>query len=295
MKTEKLTFKALVPAFKTERKICKEVRQYFDEQNLKRQIIEKLPPFAKFIHKMKSLEGEIPSIIINAAGTGLVAPVFIKYNCLSKTDENTRSYSAIRQPIIGAVSVLFQCAITVPLNKFLSNMSNHGGFSDSMKNKTGFQDADFIKRNLKKQGLKDENLKNSTNHLQEEQLQSLLDYVNEHKKIGWQKGSKTIEIADNALEEILNSVIKDKKLIENFKNGTYKEQNFEIVKKYVSSVDKNIKGTKQVIGLIVNFALIPVSCTIMNKVFPIFANTFFPSLSKKQVATNTPQKTKEDK
>ena len=58
--------------------------------NLKNEIKAFMPPSIKGMKKFSDNMGEVQNIIINALGTGLVAPIFIKWNPLSKTDEDTR-------------------------------------------------------------------------------------------------------------------------------------------------------------------------------------------------------------
>ena len=94
--------------------------------------------------------GEIQNILINAAGTGLVAPVFIKYNFLSDADEDTRTYSAWRQPLSAVLAIVTQAGLTMPFYKLYDKWANNGSFDENM-NKTLFQDEDYIRNMLKKQ------------------------------------------------------------------------------------------------------------------------------------------------
>ena len=66
------------------------------------------PSILRGINKLKNNIGEFQDICINALGTGLLAPIFIKYNPLSKTDEDTRTYSAWRQPISALLAIATQ-------------------------------------------------------------------------------------------------------------------------------------------------------------------------------------------
>lgn len=111
--------------------------------------IQKLMPSSiKMINKFADSMGEISNILINAAGTGLVAPIFIKYNPLSKTDEDTRTYSAWRQPISAVLAIATQASMVAPFNNMLNNMSN-SGYLDEFYNKTNFQDESYLKKIIK--------------------------------------------------------------------------------------------------------------------------------------------------
>jgi len=95
---------------------------------MEKEIIDNMPKVIKSISKFSKFTGEIPNLIINALGTGLVAPIFIKYNFLSKTDDDTRTYSALRQPISAVLSVATGIAVVLPFNKLIDSMSKNGFF-----------------------------------------------------------------------------------------------------------------------------------------------------------------------
>ena len=57
--------------------------------DLVKDIQKLMPSTIKVTNRLADSMGEIQNILINAVGTGLVAPIFIKYNPLSKTDEDT--------------------------------------------------------------------------------------------------------------------------------------------------------------------------------------------------------------
>lgn len=109
-----------------------------------------IPSAVNGMKKLSDNMGEVQNIIINALGTGLVAPIFIKWNPLSKTDEDTRTYSAWRQPVSAILTVLTQVGITIPFNKMIDRRANKGVY-DVEYNKTLFQDKDYISKILKRQ------------------------------------------------------------------------------------------------------------------------------------------------
>lgn len=118
--------------------------------DISKQLDTYMPGKIKFMKKLSDGLGEVQNTVINAIGTGLIAPVFIKYNFLSDTDEDTRTYSAWRQPISAVLTVATQCAVVVPFNKLVSEMVNKGVLADDY-NRTAFKDASILKKEIKKQ------------------------------------------------------------------------------------------------------------------------------------------------
>ncbi len=127
-----------------------------------------VPKHLRILKKLAANSGEIQNIIINSIGTGLVAPIFIKYNCFSDTDEDTRTYSAWRQPISAVLAVLTQCGLTAPFYKIFDNWANKGVFGEKL-NKTLFMDDYYITKMKKREH------PNATK-------EQLADYVSEFKK-----------------------------------------------------------------------------------------------------------------
>lgn len=106
-------------------------------------------PILKGVNVLRKNIGEFQDICLNALGTGLLAPLFIKYNPLSKSDKDTRTYSAWRQPLSAVLAVATQGLITIPFAKIIHNMTNNGWFGEEC-NKTPFKDDDYVLKELKK-------------------------------------------------------------------------------------------------------------------------------------------------
>ena len=110
------------------------------------EIDREMSGFVRYLGKYRSRMSESQDIIINAVGTGIVAPIFIKYNPLSTADDKTKTYSAIRQTAMTVIGVTLQTLITLPLvNKYLDKQLDKGAFGDK-----------FItdKKNLQQKGIK---------------------------------------------------------------------------------------------------------------------------------------------
>ena len=109
-----------------------------------------LMPFGvRVVSKLAEGMGEVQNICINALGTGLVAPIFIKYNPLSKADEDTRTYSAWRQPISAVLAVVTQAGMVAPFNSVISNMAYTGEYPEEY-NMSNLKDEKYIRKLLKK-------------------------------------------------------------------------------------------------------------------------------------------------
>lgn len=408
------------------------------EKTTQKELDKLMPRMIKIISKFSRLEGEVPNIIINALGTGLVAPIFIKYNFLSKTDEDTRTYSAWRQPVSAVLAVITQAGMILPFNNLITRMNNKGDFKDPKYNTTAFPDPKYIEEQLKKEGCKltgkeledlakqryneniDKLVSNAIKHnsieyttsagqkvkMSAEELKDLLSSVankmktdvdgtlkryetekpehqiqrgeylrKNHKDVRTilddiekqikdgkshsdiKKGlkAKLKELksnkADDELKAIVNQLykqldnptlaeeVKDLKVkcdsfgkcssieqvkrivnsrlasrtaalkhqqeaITNLLKGIDKKKTigqlheglkksikdnqfvYDVIQKHISNTKANIKAYNQIIGIVVSVAMLPLTCTLLNYLYPRFMDTFFPSLSNKKKPHN---------
>jgi len=175
-----------------------------------------MPPAVKAMKKVCDNMGEVQNIIINALGTGLVAPIFIKWNPLSKTDEDTRTYSAWRQPVSAVLAIVTQVGITIPFNRMIERRANNG-FYDEQYNKTLFQDKDFIEKQLKRlypYATKDE-LARLTKAKMNEQKANLRRMIKENNIVMSTNTGKAHKYSESAFTNLLNKVLDDKLGFEN--------------------------------------------------------------------------------
>ena len=70
--------------------------------------------------------GELQNQMINALFTTTLAPAFIAWNPLSKQDEKTKQYTALRQPISAAIAILGGFPITAMVNSYMNKISSEG-------------------------------------------------------------------------------------------------------------------------------------------------------------------------
>ena len=164
-----------------------------------------LPSSTKMLKVLGSNGGEIQNIIINAVGTGLVAPIFIKYNFLSEADQDTRTYSAWRQPVSAVLAVLTQAGFTAPFYKIFDNWANNGTFGEAL-NKTPFQDEYYLKKLIKRKypNATDKQIVDMVKNIQEEQRSSMLRTLEDKNTVIYtlKNGSK-LKISDGMFRNIL--------------------------------------------------------------------------------------------
>ena len=184
------------------------------QADLVKDIQKLMPRSIRVTNKLADNMGEIQNILINAAGTGLIAPIFIKYNPLSKTDEDTRTYSAWRQPLSAVLVVATQVSMVAPFNNLIKWMSNVGKLPEPY-NKTNFQDDTYIMKILKKTNphLSPEQLDIAVEAEQNKQYNELLENLNKKNAIfikQYKSGIKKMDDSTykNLLIETIESMIK---------------------------------------------------------------------------------------
>jgi len=187
-----------------------ETNKYTANKELQKEVEAYLPKPIQIINKMKSLVGEVPNIIINALGTGLIAPIFIKHNFLSKADDETRTYSALRQPISAVLAVLTQAGILIPINGLIDKMSNAGEFSTKYS-KTGFQDISYIEKLVKinRPGLSKMQVSELAKSTQLEQLEPLITNVKKNNTIQYLRNGKKVSVTEGEFLTLLKETVGD--------------------------------------------------------------------------------------
>lgn len=169
-----------------------------------------LPSSTKILKFLGSNGGEIQNIIINAVGTGLVAPIFIKYNFLSEADQDTRTYSAWRQPVSAVLAILTQAGLTAPFYKIFDNWANNGSFGEALS-KTPFQDEYYLTKLAKKKypNKTKKQIIAMVKGIKEDQRKSLLRTLEEKNTVIYtlNDGSK-LKIKDESFRNILLETVK---------------------------------------------------------------------------------------
>ena len=179
-----------------------------------------VPKHLRVLKKLGSNSGEIQNIIINSIGTGIVAPIFIKYNCFSKTDEDTRTYSAWRQPVSAVLAVLTQCGLTAPFYKIFDNWANKGVWGEKL-NKTLFMDDYYITKMKKRENptATKAQIEQMVEAFKKEQKAELIKNLRESSTVKYKFADGTTKnISDkeyrNLLVETLDNLFKHDKALE---------------------------------------------------------------------------------
>ncbi|MCM1010565.1 MAG: hypothetical protein NC390_06795 [Fusobacterium sp.] len=211
------------------------------------------------VKKAKQLSnslGEVQNTMINAIGTGLIAPIFIKFNPLSTSDEDTRTYAAWRQPISAVLSVLTNVYLTVkPFDKVMETAYNKGRFGEHL-NRTAFQDEKFLANEIKKQhpDYSKERIDQEVKAKVKQQKDKLLNdirnnetiQISKHQKDGLVDIDKGIfkNAVNGAIESIIDSEKTERKRLTDEKNvyrvrrrEFYRTNNKQTLE-YVSDMEK---------------------------------------------------------
>ena len=184
---------------------------YISELKMENEIKDFMPSAVKGMKRLCDNMGETQNIILNALGTGLVAPIFIKWNPLSKTDEDTRTYSAWRQPVSAILAVVTQVGVTIPFSKMIENRAN-AGFYDAKYNKTLFQDDKFITKKLKRiyPYTSKKQIQEMTQNKIAEQYQNLIHMIQDNKVIMSKEDGSPLPMDDQKFKELVDKVLQKK-------------------------------------------------------------------------------------
>ena len=97
------------------------------EEN-KEKFLKTQPWFVKLSNYFSAdkFQGDIANVIITGIGTGLVSPLMIRFNPLSKEDSDTKTYAAWRQPISAVIAIATQVGITKKVKNIVKDLSITG-------------------------------------------------------------------------------------------------------------------------------------------------------------------------
>lgn len=314
-----VSFQGAIPRAAGEMKPREWAKYLTREKEVKTELLKQMSKPIQMLDKMKNFVGEVPNIIITALGTGLVAPFFIKHNPLSKADEDTRTYSAWRQPVSAVLAVATQVSMVAPFNNLLTNMTNKGEFEFLDKgnkyNKSAYQDVDFLEKVIKKENpnLSKEAVTKLAKQRQYTQLEDMLESLYHDNTVKYSANGKPVSLNEKEVNELLEKTAKGmfekakepqdkeiaekllakikesktpniKKIVEDLKFTEEQAGKFvyDVAQKHISTISSNIKNFKQGTGLVVSLAILPVTCILLNKIYPKFMDVFFPHLSKKK-------------
>ncbi len=233
-------------------------------KDLTEMLIGLMPNKIKWMVKLHKNMGEIQNQAINALGTGLVAPMLIKYNPISNTDKDTRTYTAWRQPVSAILAVATQCAIVIPFNKAIKNMSDIGYEHLSLHNNASlFPSDDYLKALVKSQnpGVKftKEELQEKVDALKKANDNALKKMITDENNITFKKTGTAGVVSEslskdefkNLFNETLNNIIKaeeeekysliDKKLSNKLKRSIFYHEHGDEAKNTLQTILDEVK------------------------------------------------------
>lgn len=181
-----------------------------------------------FINKFKAWQGELGGIMITAIGTGLIAPLSIAFNPFVKSKpnateeekkelDNTKKYTAMRQPISAALAILFQAGALKPIDKVVNEMTNNPNIAKRfwvVLDRSALQNKAYLERVISKEMKEEgttyankkafkEELSKRVKAREAEQMTKLADGLAETGKI--QIGNRSFD--NKSVAEILNAQI----------------------------------------------------------------------------------------
>lgn len=143
-------------------------------KDLTRQVKDLLPSrkWINRLDKADNLRGEAGGILINAIGTGAVAPIFIAFNPFVKAKknataeeekevQNTKKYTAWRQPISAVLAILIQLGVQKPINITLDSIFNNPKLAKNLwleLDQSTLNNDSYLTRKIKKEMKKDSSL-----------------------------------------------------------------------------------------------------------------------------------------
>ena len=193
-------------------------------------------PVLRGINKLRNNIGEFQDICINAFGTGIIAPIFIKNNPISKTDEDTRTYSAWRQPLSAGLAIVTQGLITIPVVNLINNMANNGALPISC-NKTPFKDEKYIAKLIKQLNpdLNKAQIDAKVLEYQKEQTKNLLNNLKKENTVYYNTpdNPEPIKIDKEKFKDLLNRTVDD--MIKQEKDELNRCDNVKLQKRFKRS------------------------------------------------------------
>lgn len=220
-------------------------------QEMKDHLPDKGKKMINILDKFEPLRGEAGGIIITALGTGIVAPIFIAFNPFSKAPkgatkeekkehENTKVYTAWRQPISAVLAALFQLSVLKYIDRGLNSLFNKPENAKNMwieLNQSRMNNDKYLERIAEKE-IKNEKLKfNNKDELKEEiarrvdakKSAQLEDVTNELMRTGRIKMGENVYLPDKTVASALNEQID--KYIEDARNVKISEKGLEYYSK----------------------------------------------------------------
>ncbi|MDD3593687.1 MAG: hypothetical protein PHX18_03565 [Candidatus Gastranaerophilales bacterium] len=206
---------------------------------------------AKFFFNVKEKANENFNILVNALGTALVAPIFIAWNPISKENQDTKTYSALRQPISAVLAVLTQIGINTQANKYLDKLAHHGKLGPAFDLSMNPPDKVLIS-----------SMKNSLKGKTKEAAATIL-------------AAKKTELKNKQITKIVKGL-----RAQGYKGEFIMKAAENAIESKITQNITNLKRLKIFTGMFVTLAIMPFTCWVLNWIYPRFMDFFFPSISR---------------
>ena len=178
-----------------------------DTVSLGKKVYDVMPSIVQSFKKLEWLKGEVGGILITALGTGLVAPIFIAFNPLSNKDEDTKKYTALRQPVSAVLAILIQLGLLKPISEMYDRLCNsgklgkHNSFNQEKLHSKNYWEKIAKQAKVTKEHLDDEVEIQRNNDVYkvatELKEKGIIDYSNNRKV----EGKELLESINSALKE----------------------------------------------------------------------------------------------
>lgn len=239
--------------------------------DLGEEILKLLPKsdqkFIKFLDKISWFKGEVGGIWTTAIGTGLVAPFSIAFNPFMKppkdaTEEqkkensNTKKYTAWRQPLSAALSVLFQIGALKPIDKGLDIIFNNPNYAKNLwvsLDQSSLNNKSYIKTHVK-----EEMSREDLSHLNKKEIKKELERrIKEAENSQIEKVSRAFEetgkipvgkrfVKDSDTALLINKQIE--KYVEDAKELKYSEIQIPFYKQRAADLVNNEKQLTEILS-----------------------------------------------
>lgn len=103
--------------------------------DITQEFLKTQPWYVRLAYKFsdKKYQGDVANILITGAGTGIIAPVLISKNPMTKNeDKDTKTYAAWRQPVSAVIAVVTQVGINIQVRKIIQKLAAAGKLGEKL-------------------------------------------------------------------------------------------------------------------------------------------------------------------
>lgn len=208
-------------------------RTYIPSKQMQKDLAKNLPIFPRLNVFLGKNSNEILNALVTAIGTAFVAPIFIAFNPLSKEDENTKKYSALRQPISAVIAIVTQVAVNLKFDNWIDGLARKGHLKTI--DLTAKPNEALLRKDLKKDfpSLSNEEIQEKVNDAMDEAFRPEVTKKRE------EFSNKEIELKSLICPETYKD--ERKKLIDELKAEGKKLSSDDLHKKVEERIESNLR------------------------------------------------------